>query len=368
MKLQVLFLAMIFITSPVIWLVPRQWTGRVMMCATFCIYAWIAPVAVALLIGCACLQWLSWHPVIRNFKWVPVLIPLIPLVIVKTGFTYAHWLVPLGLSYYAFRQIHVAFECYKGTMQRPGLIEYLQYLLFLPVILIGPIHRMPAFQRSLRRHKWDPRFISEGLERILFGLVKISFLGNFLFSVRFREYAEGTTHYFPRLYLEIVAFTGNAYFQFAGFSDLAVGGALLWGVRIIENFNAPFLATNMQMFWQRWHISLSGWCREYVFQPIAGFTRNRWLALIVSMLVLALWHEISLRYIAWGSLQAVLILVTIRLRKLIPKVSLFINENAWGKWLGRIWVFHLFAFSCTLIGSESIESLEPLLKKILKYV
>jgi alginate O-acetyltransferase complex protein AlgI len=249
-------------------------------------------------------------------------------------------------------------------MQRPGLVEYFEYLLFLPVILIGPIHRMPDFQRSLRRRKWNPLLLSEGLERILYGLVKICFLGNYLFSTELRQFAGQASPFFLRLYLEVVAFTGNAYFQFAGFSDLAIGGGLLWGIRVIENFNAPFSATNMQSFWQRWHISLSSWCRDYVFQPIAGFTRNRWAALVISMLVLALWHEISLRYVVWGALQASFILMTIRCRKWMPAFSIFINEHALGKWLGRVWVFHLFAFSCTLIGSESIGSLGPLFKKI----
>jgi alginate O-acetyltransferase complex protein AlgI len=249
-------------------------------------------------------------------------------------------------------------------MPKPALIGYFEYLLFLPVILIGPIHRMPEFQRSLRRLKWNPLQISEGLERILYGLVKICFLGNFLFSTELKEFAAGIHAHFPRLYVEIIAFTGNAYFQFAGFSDLAIGGGLLWGVKVMENFNAPFMATNMQSFWQRWHISLSSWCRDYVFQPVAGFTRNRWFALIASMLVLALWHEISIRYIVWGTIQAILILLTVQCRKLTPALSIFINENSIGKWLGRLWVFHLFAFSCVFIGSESIESLGHVFKTI----
>ncbi|MBA4166566.1 MAG: hypothetical protein H0X41_03310 [Chitinophagaceae bacterium] len=367
MKLQFLFLLVIFITAPLIWLLPRRFTGNIMLAATLIVYAWVAPGSVLLLLAGALLQWLVWDPASQKSrigKWLPVIIPLIPLVIYKVGFTYSNWLIPLGLSYYAFRQIHVAFEYYKGTMRRPSLVEYLEYLLFLPVVLVGPIHRMPEFQRSLRRHKWNPLLISEGLERILYGMVKISFLGNFVFSVLLKQLTENTTLLFPKLYVEVVAFTGNAYFQFAGFSDLAIGAGLLWGIRIMENFNAPFLATNMQMFWQRWHISLSGWCRDYIFQPVAGFTRNRWLALIVSMLVLALWHEISIRYVVWGALQAILILLTVRLRKLLPRLSLFINENFVGRWLGRIWVFHLFAFSCTIIASESIESLESVFKKL----
>ena len=367
MKLQFILLIVVFVAAVMIWLAPRKYAPRIMMWTTLLTYCWLAPLALFLLLITAFLQWCVWHFSAaipgRLARWLPVILPVIPLAVYKLGFAYAGWLIPLGLSYYAFRQIHVAFEYYKGTMPMPTLIEYFQYLLFLPVILIGPIHRMPEFQRSLRRHKWNARQISEGLERILYGLVKICFLGNFLFSTELKQFASGVHAYWPRLYLETVAFTANAYVQFAGFSDLAIGAGLLWGVKVMENFNAPFMATNMQSFWQRWHISLSSWCRDYVFQPVAGLTRNRWAALVSSMLVLALWHEISLRYVVWGAIQAILILLTVQSRKLTPALSVFVNENRFGKWVGRLWVFHLFAFSCIFIGSESIGSLGHFFKR-----
>ena len=367
MKLQAIFLLVFFITTPFLWWLPRHYAGRIMMLVTSAVYAWFAPLAFVLLMAGSILQWFTWRLEAvsrgRLAKWLPVLIALLPLIVYKIGSAGYGWLIPLGLSYYAFRQIHVAFEIYKGTMVRPTLREYMEYLLFLPVILIGPIHRMPEFQRSMRRRKWDPVMISEGLERILYGLVKICFFGNFIFSLRLKEWAT-TMSYWPRLYIDVITFTGNAYVQFAGFSDLAIGGGMIWGIKVMENFNAPFMATNMQAFWQRWHISLSSWCRDYVFQPIAGFTRNRWAALIASMLVLALWHEISLRYIVWGALQALLILLAARSRKLLPATTLLLNDHPVGKWIARIWVFHLFAFSCVLIGAGGVATIDELIKKL----
>jgi alginate O-acetyltransferase complex protein AlgI len=207
---------------------------------------------------------------------------------------------------------------------------------------------------------------SDGLERILYGLVKINFLGNFLFNMKLTELALHSNPYLLKLYLDVVAFTGNAYCQFAGFSDLAIGLGLIWGIRVMENFNAPFLATNMQEFWQRWHISLSSWCRDYVFQPLAALTRSRWFALLASMLVLALWHEISFRYFLWGIIQVLLILLTVGFRKWMPAASQFINQHPVGRWLGRIWVFHIFAFSCVVIGSDNMVSLSNSFKQIFR--
>ena len=361
MNLQLIFIAVVMITSPLVWRLPNYWTGRIMMLITLIALSWLAPYSVLIMLSTAFFQWVIWNNNYFGFKkpgvFLTILLPLLPLIIFKAGYKSNHWIIPLGLSFYAFRQVHVAFECYKSEMKKPGLFEYFEYLLFLPVMLIGPIHRMPEFQRSLRRHKWDASMFSEGLERLLYGMVKINFLGNFIFSTQLTQLASHTDPYFLRLYLEIIAFTGNAYFQFAGFSDLAIGMGLIWGIRVMENFNFPFLATNMQDFWRRWHISLSSWCRDYVFYPLAALSRKRWFALMISMLVLALWHEISLRYVVWGAVQASLILLTVGVRKMMPEYSQFINHHPLGRWFGRIWVFHAFAFSNVFIGTENIHSL-----------
>ncbi|PWT77570.1 MAG: hypothetical protein C5B59_03590 [Bacteroidetes bacterium] len=358
MKLQLIFLALVLISSPLVWQLPNYWRPKIMMLTTLVVLGWFAPLSVLIMLLVAFLQWLIWKNNYFRFRklgvFLTIVLPILPLFVYKAGYKVNHWIIPLGLSYYAFRQVHVAFECYKSGMKKPAFLEYLEYLLFLPVMLIGPIHRMPEFQRSLRRYKWDPYMFSEGLERLLYGLVKINFLGNFIFAAKLTQLAAQADSNLLKIYLQTVSFTGNAYFQFAGFSDLAIGMGLVWGIRVMENFNSPFLATNMQDFWQRWHISLSSWCRDYVFYPLAALSRQRWFALIASMLVLALWHEISIRYVLWGALQALLILVTVRTRKAMPAFSQFINHHPFGKWFGRIWVFHAFAFSCILIGTENI--------------
>ena len=215
--------------------------------------------------------------------------------------------------------------------------------------------------RSMRRLKWQPSYLSEGLERLLYGMVKINFIGNYLLSFKLIQYADNIDIPRLRVYLKLIAFTGNAYIQFSGFSDIAIGLGLIWGIRVMENFNWPFLATNMQEFWRRWHISLSSWCRDYIFQPIMAFSRNRWLALVASMLVLALWHDISWNYIFWGTFHSMLILLTIAIRKNLPWLSNFINHHSLGRWVGRIWVFHLFAFSCLFIMAKNFHDFKSML-------
>jgi alginate O-acetyltransferase complex protein AlgI len=102
-------------------------------------------------------------------------------------------------------------------------------------------------------------------------------------------------------YLGCVQYGLNLYLQFSGYSDIAIGIAMLVGYRVPENFNWPFIATNIQTFWSRWHITLSHWCRDYVFQPVAAVSRSPHIGVIAAMLVLGMWHELSWRYLLWGA-------------------------------------------------------------------
>ena len=214
----------------------------------------------------------------------------------------AAMVIPLGLSYYSFRQIHYIFESYKRKLEEHTLSDYLCYLFFLPTLHVGPIHRFPEFLRDLRRRRWDTGALSNGLERILYGYAKIVIASNFLIAKQFNLLIiqVNPSHPYLAAYLRSVSHWMNLYFQFSGYSDIAIGFSLIMGFRIMENFNYPFLAHNVAEYWQRWHISLSSWCRDYVYIPMASLTRKPGLAILAAMLILGLWHEFSGRYVLWG--------------------------------------------------------------------
>lgn len=219
--------------------------------------------------------------------------------------------IPLGLSYYALRCIHYLAERYKGGLAPHGFIDFVSYLFFLPTLIAGPIHRFGEFQRDQRRLRWDGAKFSEGLERILYGYVKITFLANYLISIRLADYISGLADSDKALaaYLTMLRQGLNGYLQFSGYSDVAIGSALLLGYRVIENFRWPLLQKNISDFWKAWHISLSSWCREYVYMLVVSFTRRPALAVLATMLVIGLWHEASYRYILWGVYNGLGILV-----------------------------------------------------------
>lgn len=303
-------------TLALAWSLNEKWQLLPVAIATALFLGYFSPVSLLILSFTSCTSFYLLQK-LGNSAGVAIVVSLQALAVFlffKLGvahdnFSMIERLLPLGLSYYSFRQVHYAVEAYKQKLPRHTVWDYLSYMFFLPTILVGPINLFQDFHRDHRRRRWDSELFSEGLERILFGAFKITVLGNYLMSYKMVNIVQElqTDRLWLSTYLDTVRFAGNAYFQFAGFSDIAIGLSMLFGFRIVENFNFPFLATNISDFWQRWHISLSNWCRDYVYYPVSFYSRMPYLGVVISMLVLGLWHEISFKFIVWGAAHALAI-------------------------------------------------------------
>lgn len=219
-------------------------------------------------------------------------------------------LIPLGLSYYTLRCIHVIAERYKGNIKQSSYTDILSYLFYLPTLWVGPIHRFPQFSKESRRHRWESKRFLEGLERLLYGYFKVCFVTELVLNQTFTDWIE---HYgfgeWTATYLQMVNAGLTLYMQFSGYSDVAIGFSLLLGIRVMENFKFPYFQKNISDFWKSWHISLTSWCQEYIYNPVIAKARSPQLAVICSILVMALWHEVSLRYILWACYHALGILI-----------------------------------------------------------
>jgi alginate O-acetyltransferase complex protein AlgI len=225
------------------------------------------------------------------------------LVVFKTAASPAFGLaIPLGLSYYTFRCVHYLLERIKQNLPRHTLSEFAAYLFFLPTLIAGPIHRFPEFHRDLRRARFSPEHLSAGFERMLYGYAKILLLANFLVTQKLLPQIASLEDGWPwgAAYLGMLAGGFTGYLMFAGYSDVAIGAARLMGFRVIENFDNPFASRNIVEFWRRWHISLTSWVREYLYTAVFSVTRRPYLAALVALLAIALWHEFSWRYVIWG--------------------------------------------------------------------
>ncbi|CAG1064936.1 Peptidoglycan O-acetyltransferase [uncultured bacterium] len=220
----------------------------------------------------------------------------------KSGAATGGALVPLGFGFYTLRALHYGLDSVKRALPPHTYWQFVSYMFFLPTIIAGPINRFQEFHRELARRRFDKDLFSKGCERILYGFVKIIVLASYEVShiLRLRIEAMEGQHEILAAYLDCIRYGLNLYFQFSGYSDVAIGFSMLLGFRIAENFNYPFLARNIGDFWKRWHISLSNWCRDYVYMMALSVSRRPWAAVIASMLVLGVWHELSPRYLAWG--------------------------------------------------------------------
>jgi len=289
------------------WLLPRraQAAGMLVVAAVF--LGVEATGSLALLAALGLVTWALGRGLERSTWRVLALLAALatPFVWLKGGVTLGEDLgrvgLRLGMAYYVLRLLHYGLDRYAGRVEPIGLATLYGYAAFLPTLVAGPIHRVEGFRRELRRRRWDAALCATGLERLLYGAVKIAVLGNFLVGVQLAGALEDATlPAWLAAYLGLLRYGANLYLQFSGYSDLAIGLALLAGIRVEENFDWPFFATNINDFWRRWHITLSSWCRDYVFGPVAAVSRNPYLGVVCSMLVLGAWHELSLRYVLWG--------------------------------------------------------------------
>lgn len=214
-----------------------------------------------------------------------------------------HWAVPFAMAYSTLRLIHYVLESERGNLAPHRPSDVVAYQFFPAALAVGPINRFGDFHRDLRRRRWDPALVSDGLTRALTGAAKIVILGNYLIgqvlSDRLVQMA-GITGF----YLRQVEFWLGLYVQFSGYTDVAIGAAAVLGFRLPENFRYPFLARNIGDFWRRWHITLANWCRDYVYMPVLARSRSPYLAMTAAMLTIGLWHEASIHYILWGLYHA----------------------------------------------------------------
>lgn len=328
--LSLAFLGWVAATVPAYWLAPRDARPWVLAGLTVVFVALLSPTSAGLLVAFTAITWLGLQraagsPTTLVVAGVVVLTGLLAFKVPAAGLLgpeLAEVAVPLGLSYYALRFLHLLMEAYRGALPRLELAHVVSYALFLPTILAGPIHRFGVFRRDLRRQRWDPALFTRGLERIVLGAARIAVLGNFLVSHELVRRIAPLEDSHPALfaYLDCVRYGLNLYFQFAGYSDVAIGFALLLGFRVMENFDRPFLRPNIAEFWRGWHISLSSWCRDYVYLPVLSSARRGVPAVLASMVVLGLWHELSPRYLAWGAMHGSAIVVFRLFERLKPRL------------------------------------------------
>ena len=228
--------------------------------------------------------------------------------------------LPVGISFYTFQSLSYTVDVYRGKVpvQRDP-IAFGAYVTLFPQLIAGPIVRYSDVARELehRTHSWEDAML--GIRRFLIGLgKKIILADNFALLISlFRESDEKSLLFY---WMYAVAFTLNIYFDFSGYSDMAIGLGRIFGFHFIENFNYPYLSKSVTEFWRRWHMSLGSWFRDYVYIPMGGnrVSKWRWIVNIFTVWMLTgFWHGAAWNFILWGLLFGVLLLA----EKLIPAIG-----------------------------------------------
>ncbi len=323
-------------------LLPGKWKNLLLLAASLVFYGWGEPKLLALMVftiamfyfcGLA-IGWSKTQPQ-RKF-W------LVVSIVISVGllglFKYADFLIgsinavtglsipflrlalPVGISFYTFQCLSYTIDVYRGRVPpQRSPIAFGAYVVLFPQLIAGPIVRYVDVARELEsRHAgWED--VSDGLRRFLVGLgKKVILADNFALLIKlFRESGEPSVVFY---WMYAAAFMLNLYFDFSGYSDMAIGLGRILGFHFIENFDYPYQSKSITEFWRRWHMSLGSWFRDYVYIPLGGnrVSRGRWVfnILVVWMLTGA-WHGAAWNFVLWGLLFAAVLLM----EKWVPAIQ-----------------------------------------------
>ena len=344
-------------------LLPWRWKNHVLLAASVVFYASGEPVYILLLAFSAFVGWLhglymTRHPGHRGALVSAICWNLVFLLFFK----YADFLtgsinsllgtaipalglsLPIGISFYTFQNMSYVIDVYRGDSKAErNFASYATYLCLFPQLIAGPIVRYSDVARELQERTVDTAQFSRGVVRFLVGLGKKVLLANSIGVLAELTVPDGSVLF---SWLRAIAYTFQIYFDFAGYSDMAIGMGAMMGFQFPENFNYPYLSRSVAEFWRRWHMTLGGWFRDYVYIPLGGSRTStiKWVrnVLIVWMLT-GIWHGASWNFLLWGLYYGILLLVE----------KFFLGKYLKGKVLPRIYVMLLTILGFVLFHSAT---------------
>ena len=278
-------------------------------------------------------------------------------------------ILPAGISFFTFRSISYIVDIYRKELEPArNFIDYCFFLTFFPPLLAGPVVRAKdMLPQVYARPEATREQISRGLVLIMFGLVKKVIVADYISGNFVDRIFDNPSLYsgFENM-MGCVGFTLQLYCDFSGYSDMAIGIALLLGFEFKDNFNAPFKAQNPSDFWRRWHISLSTWLRDYLYIPLGGNRkgeRRTYLNNFLTMVIGGLWHGASWMYILWGAYHGVLLAVHKALRK-VWRLPEWLRGNPVVTLANVVITFALVVAGFALFRAPSLETVGDMASQI----
>ncbi len=364
-SLEFIFLFML-ITLPLYFLCPLRWRNIVLLAVSLLFYGWGEPIYVLLMAGTIAIDYVFgllverhrenkklarrylWGAVAVNlallgfFKYADFIINNLRLIPGLDGLKPLGLGLPIGISFYTFQALSYVIDVYRADAKaQKNIVNFGAYVTLFPQLIAGPIVRYKDVDDQLTDRSHSVLLAASGVRTFVAGLCKKVLLAN----------AAGELwSYFAKLprdqlsvvgaWVGIICYSFQLYFDFSGYSDMAIGLGKIFGFRFLENFNYPYISSSITDFWRRWHISLSGWFREYVYIPLGGNRRGvarTYLNLAIVWLLTGIWHGANWNFVLWGVYYAVLLMI----------------EKAFlGKWLQKLprAFSHIYALFFIVIG------------------
>ncbi len=313
-------------------LMPRWAKNGFLLAVSLFFYAWGEPKYLALMIASILLFYLyglaidKWEKSRRFFLILSVFTGVAMLAVFKYGdFALENWnrltgmglpllrfALPIGISFYTFQCMSYAVDVYRRhTAAQTNIIDFGAYVALFPQLIAGPIVRYVDVARALRHRqsKWED--VAQGLWGFLVGLGKKVLIANAFgqLTEAFRASTQPSVLFY---WLYAIAFSLHIYFDFSGYSDMAIGLGRIFGFQFPKNFNYPYISGSITEFWRRWHMTLGGWFRDYVYIPLGGnrVSKSRWVVNILAVWMLTgLWHGAAWSFVVWGLLFAAALLI-----------------------------------------------------------
>lgn len=277
------------------------------------------------------------------------------------GLPVLDFILPMGISFHTFQSMGYTIDVYRGKVKsEKNPFRFILYVLFFPQLVAGPIERGGNLLPELRKRvSWSSIEIGVGLRLALWGLLKKVVLADRLTLIVDPVYNHSLNYSSWQLIIATYAFALQIYFDFSGYTDIAIGIARMLGIKLNLNFNSPYKADSLQNFWQRWHISLSTWFRDYVYFPLGGSRKGvarEFVNLFITFLLSGFWHGASLTFIIWGAWHGAGLIIEKKIKNSFAVCVPSLIKN--------ILVFHFVLLGWVWFRAQSIHDAFSIFKNI----
>ncbi|MEG1415356.1 MAG: MBOAT family O-acyltransferase [Clostridium sp.] len=254
-------------------------------------------------------------------------------------------IMPIGVSFFTFQGMSYVIDVYRGEKGQASFVNMALYIMLFPQLIAGPIVRYSDITLQLNNRRESVMLFGYGVERFIYGLGKKVIISNIVGEVA-SDVFSSTSPSVALLWIGIICYTLQIYFDFSGYSDMAIGLSAMFGFRLLENFNYPYISRSISEFWRRWHMSLGSFFRDYVYIPLGGnrcsYMRNLFNLMVVWSLT-GFWHGAAWNFVVWGLYFGVIIamekMFILELMRKLP-----------------IWVHHVYTMLLVMIGWVIFES------------